>query len=77
MQVQTCPHCENPISVEMGTGFLCCMECKRRLLGFSWWPQGGRPASLPLFKTAADADAAASRTGESYELSAIWTDVSE
>jgi hypothetical protein len=75
MQVETCPNCENPISVEMGTGFLCCMECKRRLLGFSWWSPGGRPSSLPLFKNAADADAAATRAGAEYELSAIWADV--
>ena len=79
MKVETCPRCRKPISVEEGTGFQCCMDCKRRLLGFSWWPVTGRPASLPLFKTKKAADAAASRSGTAnqYEIAAIWADVTD
>lgn len=77
MKVETCPRCNKPVSVEKGTGFQCCTECKRRLLGFSWWPLSGRPGSLPLFKTHKDADAAASKSGNQYEIAAIWADVTD
>lgn len=78
VKVETCPRCLEPVAVEEGTGFQCCMGCKRRLLGFSWWPASGRPASLPLFKTHKAAAAAAGKSGNgTVEIAAIWADVAD
>ena len=77
MQIETCPHCNKPVAVESGTGFYCCVSCSRRLLGFSWWPSGTHPASLPLFRTAGDAEKAAGKSGGPYEVLPVWCDVKE
>lgn len=75
MQVEMCPRCGKPVSVEVGTGFLCCLDCKLRLVGYSYWPDRGRPTNLQLFKNAADAQVAAGKSGDSCEVAAIWANL--
>jgi hypothetical protein len=78
MQVETCPRCGKPVAVESGTGFHCCLACQRRLLGYTWWSTGsGRPVSLPLFRTAAEAQAAAEKAGAPNQVSPLWSDVGD
>ena len=75
MQVEMCTRCGKPMTLEVGTGFLCCLDCKLRLVGYSYWSDKGRPTNLQLFKNAADAQMVADKSGDSYEVSAIWTDL--
>jgi ribosomal protein L37AE/L43A len=75
--VETCPRCGKALAVEVGTGFLCCLDCKRRLLGYTWWPAQGMAGSLALFRSRSDAEAAASKAGEAIELAPVWADTAE
>jgi hypothetical protein len=75
MDVETCSHCGKPLAVEVGSSFLCCLECNRRLLGYAWWPSSGPSGPLAVFRSRAEAEGAAAKGGGGpIELSVVWTD---
>ncbi len=75
MDVEICPRCGKPLAVEVGSSFLCCLDCNRRLLGYTWWPVGGGAGPLAVFKTRGEAESAAAKAGGGpAEVSPAWTD---
>jgi ribosomal protein L37AE/L43A len=76
MDVQTCPRCGKPLATEVATSFLCCLDCKRRLLGYASWPVGGPSGVITVYRTKAEAESTGKGLG-STQLSPVWTDIGE
>ena len=76
MDFETCGRCGRPMATEVGTSFLCCLECKRRLIGYASWPVGGPTGAISVYKTKAEAESAARGTA-SGQLAPVWTDIGE
>ena len=76
MDVETCPRCGKPLAMEVGTAFLCCLECKRRMLGYASWPVGGPKGAVSVHRKRGEAESAAKGAGAA-PAHPVWTDIAD